>query len=122
MLFVVLDLVVNLQPVAVGLQDDDTVLTVHIHSYGPVEAPFGLHVGSAPGLDDIGVGVDVRLGPRRGLLGVAHQCGDELSFRTVDLETVITPVGNVNIPFLVYGHAGGAVKVSHPAVGPLKFA
>ena len=56
---VVLDLVVNLEAVSSGLQDEDAVVGVNVDRHGTTEPPFGFHVGPAPGLYDVRVGVAV---------------------------------------------------------------
>ena len=46
---------------------------------------------------------------------------NELTVGSVNLQTVIAPVGHVDIAFRVHGHAGGAVEVANAAIGALEF-
>ena len=91
MFLVVLFLVVYLDAVPHRLQDEDPVVRVDVDRYRPAETPFRLHVGPAAGLDDVGVGVDVGLGPRRWLLGVTNQGGDKGRVGPVNLNPVVAP-------------------------------
>ena len=88
------------------------VVGVYVDRHRTTEPPFGFHVGPAPSLYNVWVGVDVSLGPGGRLLGVADQGGDEMPVRSVDLHPVVAPVRDINVAIGVRRDARGSVQVS----------
>ena len=59
-LFVVLDLVINLQSVTGSFQDENTVIGVLVHRHRPPKAQFRFHTSPSASLNDIGISVEFR--------------------------------------------------------------
>ena len=111
---VVLELVVDLEPIALGVSHNQpTIVRIEYHSRGESEPPFLLEVAhfSAP-LHRAGVGLQRHLGPFGEFLGIAHKTGDNFAIGVEDLDAVVGPVAHIHIAIGVYGHVGGTVQLA----------
>ena len=72
---------------------------------------------SAAALGVVGVGVDSHLRPRRKLLSVPNQAGEELAIGLEDVDAALTPavvapVADVHVPLGVNGNVGRVVDLA----------
>src|SRR5215813_4778122 len=113
-LFVVLEFVVDLEPVPLSVSHDEpTVVRIEDHGRRESEPPFLLEVAhfSTP-LHRAGVGLQRHPGPFREFLSVAHKTCDNFAIGVEDLYAVIGPVAYIHIAIGVYGYAGGTVQLA----------
>ena len=111
---VVLELVVDLEPIALGVtHNQPTVVRIEDHRRGESEPPFLLEVAHfSTSLHRARVGLQRHPGPFGEFLGVAHKTCDNFAIRVEDLDAVVGPVAHVHIAIGVYGHAGGTVQLA----------
>src|SRR5215813_2882699 len=111
---VVLELVVDLEPVALGVShNQSTVMHIEDRSRGKSEPPFLLEVAHfATPLYRAGVGLQSHLGPFGEFLSVTHKTGDNFAIRIEDLDAVVGPVAHIHITIGVDGYAGGTVQLA----------
>ena len=103
-LFEVIDLVVDLNAAAGRFQHKDSVFGINVHGHRSVKAPLRLQIHAAASLQRVEIGLNVFLGPGGKLLRIPNEGGDEVTVRSKDLQPVVMPVRDIDVPFRVYRH------------------
>ena len=119
---VVANLLVDLQPIALAVGNDDVVsCRIVLHRCREAETPLRLEaLYPAPRLLHIGVGRDGLLAPFRQYMGIANQLGDRLSLGVENANPMVAPIGDVDISLRIDGDIGRMIELARAGI-PFSF-
>lgn len=111
---VVLELVIDLQPVALGVGDDEpVVMVIEDHRCGIGEPPFAFQaVHFSTPFHRVRAGRQRHLGPFGEFLGITSKTGDNLAIGVEDLDAVVGPVAYIDIALGVDRYVGRTVQLA----------
>src|SRR4030095_12431389 len=99
-------------PVPLAVSHDDAIgLRIEVYRRWEAEAIFGLQAAHpTTSLHHVGVRVDAHLAPLRHHLGITDEIGDRVPLRVEDADSMIAPVGDVDIVVGIHRDVGGVVE------------
>src|SRR5579862_1832730 len=110
---VVANLLVDLQPIALAVGDDDAVaLRVEIDRGREAEPPLRLEALNPPArLHHVGVGVDALLAPLRQFVRVADQRRDRAALGIEHTDPMVAPIADIDVAVAVDRDIGRMVEL-----------
>src|SRR3954465_8975935 len=113
---VVANLLIDLQPVALTVSDDDRIAGgIELYRGRETEPPLRLKaLYTAPRFHHIRVSVDALLAPFRQDLRIADQCGDRAALGVEHADPVVAPIAHVDVTVAVDRDIGRVIKLIGP--------